>query len=533
MAGKNSTHLRLHVENAAARDDLARPQRYDLENLLAAFTDATGWQPRNSKPTPHDPTANQFGSSLGEQSKHRQSIRERMQLVDTSPMDGMLDADFQVTPVCSEEAAWNLLEQIDCLISRLEQTEQRLELQEAQLATGVGVSLQKDETELLVSRMHESLHRAAELTGSDSAAIYLLDETTSELKMRACWGLTKAALAEPPRSLRGAMADLEALMGNAVLLENTRLAPEWGCPREDALAGMCVPIGSPTMPHGTLWLWSDHVRDFSTLDIDAAKSAADKVLADLERSVLADEVLRTRGINRQIESASLVQSSRLPSTQPLHLDYEIAGWTFQGGALGGNFHTWTLNKYQQICVSVGDAKACGAAGAIVAANMQAIVETCWNSKHMPHQVLRKVNDLLWDSQDGDWRSSLCYLQIHPESGSTQLAFAGDMSALVVDSRGFRPLSGTATYLSAQPDTVFRNHQLYLEGGELLILATADVLGGIQRGGFTQESLVGMLRSMQDESVTEIVDHLGRMLPMQDSRASEGTDRTLVAIKRRF
>ncbi|MEZ6078466.1 MAG: hypothetical protein R3C56_23185 [Pirellulaceae bacterium] len=100
-------------------------------------------------------------------------------------------------------------------------------------------------------------------------------------------------MTKPPRDLRGSLADLEALMGNAVLLENTSLAPEWQCP-ESYAAAMCVPIGSPTMPHGTLWLWSDHVRDFSSADIDAAKAAGDKILVDIERSVLADEVLKTR-----------------------------------------------------------------------------------------------------------------------------------------------------------------------------------------------------------------------------------------------
>ena len=45
------------------------------------------------------------------------------------------------------------------------------------------------------------------------------------------------------------------------------------------------------MPHGTLWLWSEHVRDFTAIDIDVAKAAADKILVDIERTVLADEVL--------------------------------------------------------------------------------------------------------------------------------------------------------------------------------------------------------------------------------------------------
>ena len=407
-----------------------------------------------------------------------------------------------------------------------------MQAREAQLATALGVSIRHDEADALASRLQESLHRASELTGSDAAALYLLDDTTSELKMRSCWGMPTAALTKPPRELRGSLADLEALMGNAVLLENTSLAPEWHCP-EDYAAALCVPIGSPTMPHGTLWLWSDHVRDFSTADIDAAKAAGDKILVDIERSVLADEVLKTRALNRQVESASLVQSSRLPNSQPLHDDYEIGGWTFQGQALGGNFHTWTVNRQRLICAAMGSAATHGAAGALVATSLQTVVETCWNANHKPSQVLRKANDMMWAAEDGDWRSSLCYLQIHPESGSTQLSLAGNIQAFTVGSHGFRPLAGTTTPLALQPDTRFDNQQLYMEAGELLLIVSADVVGGIQRGGFSQEALLKIVRDMHDEAVETIADHLARLLPLVDGQPSIDADRSLLLVRRRF
>ena len=355
--------------------------------------------------------------------------------------------------------------------------------------------------------------------------------------MRCCRGLPTTALAAAPRPLRGALADLEALMGNAVLVENTRLAPEWNCP-ENFAAAFCLPIGSPTMPHGTLWLWSEHVRDFSTADIEVAKAAADKILVDIERSVLADEVLKTRARGRQIESASMVQSSRLPTSQPLHPDYEISGWTLQSQALGGNFHTWTINRHEQICAAMGAAASQGVCGALVATSAQTVVETCWNSRHQPAQVLRKANDILWDVQDGDWRSALCYVQIHPGSGSTQIALAGDIQVFIVSARGVRTVGGTTTLLAQQPDTSFFNEQLYLEGGDLLVVVSAAILGGPARGGFTQDGLLQVLTTMHDDSVDEIADHLARLLPMNACRAESeekehALDRSLMIIRRRF
>jgi phosphoserine phosphatase RsbU/P len=529
VARKLPGHLKLHVDGDSSVAFTQEPLRtVDLAKTMRAFAQATGWVARPIGGTPHHPLDVAHDSE-----QPLLPLRQRVRLVSSFPIDGMLDVeDYGPAEGTSEDVAWALLEQIDTLVQELRSAERTIERQEAQLATSLGVSIRHDEADALASRLNESLHRAAELTGSDAAALYLLDDSTSELKMRSCWGLPTSALSKPPRDLRGSLADLEALMGNAVLLENTQLAAEWNCP-EDFAAALCVPIGSPTMPHGTLWLWSSHVRDFSSADIDAAKAAGDKILVDIERGVLADEVLKTRGLNRQIESASLVQSSRLPTSQPLHQDYELGGWTFQGQALGGNFHTWTVNRQQMICAAMGAAYTHGTAGALVATSLQTVIETCWNSNHRPSQVLRKANDILWATEDGDWRSALCYLQINPASGATQFSLAGNIQAFLIGSRGFRPLGGTTTALAVQPDTRFDTQQLTLEAGELLLIASADVMRGIQRGGFTQDALLKLITEMQEDAVQDIVDHVARLLPLLVEDSPLDIDRSLMIIRRRF
>ncbi len=536
MTRKLSSHLKLHVEENASseHDKLGGAAKIDINTLMQAFAKATGWVPR-PKPAAHHVDLSPAQADLrgtAPSDSGQSPLRSRVRLVSALPIDGTLEPEMQSTT--SEQEAWTLLEHIDRLIQELNLAEGVISLQETQLATAVGVSIRKDEAELLSNRLRESLQRAAEQTGSDAAAIYLLDDATSQLKMRCCWGLPTSQLANPARPLRGALADLEALMGNAVLVENTKLAPEWNCP-ENFAAAFCLPIGSPTMPQGTLWLWSEHVRDFSSADIEVAKAAADKILVDIERSVLADEVLKTRGINRQIDSASMVQSSRLPNAQQLHTDYEIGGWTFQGQTLGGNFHTWTLNRNEQICAALGSAASSGTCGALVATSVQTVVETCWNSRHQPAQVLRKANDILWDVQDGDWRSSLCYLQLHPASGSTQLAMGGDLRVFVVSQRGVRTVGGTTTLLAEQPDTRFFNEQLYLEGGDLLLIASASVVNDEAGSGLAQARLLKTVQDMLDEPVGDIVDHLARKLPMSASAdpVTDVADRSLMLLRRRF
>lgn len=524
-------HLKLHVGESVETQQVPAvgPQLFDLEALFKAFAEVTGWRVCSASMKQPLSAINHSRDSANEELKL--PIEKRLRLVPDNPIDGMLDVtdDFSVV---SEDAAWRLLRHLDCLVQSLSDAEAMIQRQEAQLATSVGVNIRTDESDILASKLQETLQRAVVQTASDAAAIYLLDENTSELKLRSCVGLANSALSKPPRHLRGSMADLEALLGNAVLLENTALAKEWGCP-ENFAAALCLPIGSPTMPQGTLWLWSENVRDFSADNIESAKAATEKILVDIERSILAEEVLKTRSISRGVEAASLIQATRLPDSQPLHIDYEIGGWTFQGEALGGNFHSWNYNRHGEIVAAIGDAELNGTGGALVATTLQTIVETCWNAKHEPKQVLRKSNDMLWAAEDGDWRCSLAYLKLDPASGMGCYGLCGSVQAYMVGVNGYRMLAGTPTLLGQQPDTIFENRSLRMEGGDLLVFASDGLMSGVLNGGLTQSLLLETLRKMHDEPVDQIVDHLARQLPLHPARGCEQLDRSLLILRRRF
>lgn len=529
MTNSFKTHLKLvHAEESDLNDVKGRIDGVQLPGLWEAFTEATGWEVRTKRSESgkgaHNLALEGLRSALA-------NLDHEMQLVTSPMLDGVLDIDDSAF-MSSQVSAGKLLQHIDALVKSLQDAEKTIQTQEAQLATSIGMSIRAEESEALAERMQESLHRAVMQTASDAAAIYLLDDNTSELKLRSCWGLPMAALTQPARPLRGALADLEALMGNAVLLENTSLAVEWNCP-ENFSAAMCLPIGGPSSPLGTIWLWSDQVRDFSTLDIEAAKAASDMILADIQRTVLTDQVLRSRELNRNAETASVLQASRLPTPDPLHRDYEVAGWTFQGACLGGNFHAWSLNRFGQIIAVLGDAVAEGSAGAIVSTTVQSVVEAVWSVRHEPRQLLRKVNDLLWAIPDGDWRCSLGYLQLESANGQAVIGIAGSIQAFIVNSRGYRMLTSTETLLGEQPDTVFKTESFRMEGGELLVMASADLMSGLLNGGFTQTSLLNTIRQMHEEPIQEIADHLAQILPMRISEDQVDPDRSLLLLRRRF
>ena len=144
-----------------------------------------------------------------------------------------------------------------------------------------------------------------------------------------------------PAAPGGAAADLEALVGHAVALEDTSRLSHWRVP-EEFRSAVCVPISSPTVPFGTLWAFCDRPRKFSDEDSNLIEIVAGRVAADLERSMLLHEKLAARRFRRQLEQASRWQQNRLPQIKPLLDGWQIAGWTTHGDSLGGNFHDWCV-----------------------------------------------------------------------------------------------------------------------------------------------------------------------------------------------
>ena len=112
-----------------------------------------------------------------------------------------------------------------------------------------------------ISRMTNSLRGAVNGLDCAAAALYLLDDATTELTMRAMWGLDPPVLVAEPRPLQGALADLEALCGHAVVLEDKIMHELWSVP-EPCAAAVCLPVATPTTILGTLWFFCQTPRKF-------------------------------------------------------------------------------------------------------------------------------------------------------------------------------------------------------------------------------------------------------------------------------
>ncbi len=117
------------------------------------------------------------------------------------------------------------------MITEAHQWQVALRQREAELAANVQLTFHEPKHHGLAQLLEYILRSGAKAIQCDAAALYLLDHETSLLKTRSIWGLPEERLIDPPRQLGSALADLEAMLGHAVVLNDEEyLAEHWNSP---------------------------------------------------------------------------------------------------------------------------------------------------------------------------------------------------------------------------------------------------------------------------------------------------------------
>ncbi|MDR1486045.1 MAG: GAF domain-containing protein [Planctomycetaceae bacterium] len=135
------------------------------------------------------------------------------------------------------------------------------------------------------------LKAGSKLLNCQASSFYVLDTINNTLKLRSCWGLPEDRLLDAPRSLHESLADLEAMLGQAVILNEDYLFETWQSP-ESFPTAICVPVMSPVTIIGTLWFFADVRRNFGDRDRYLIEIITGRISAELERAALERELAK-------------------------------------------------------------------------------------------------------------------------------------------------------------------------------------------------------------------------------------------------
>jgi serine phosphatase RsbU (regulator of sigma subunit) len=428
-------------------------------------------------------------------------------------------------PSIDPDAAQSLAGSIADLLGELLQTRTVLQQREAELAAGVPIVPHREDEKHLATRLEAVLRAGAEVVGGAAAAMYLLDEATSELKLRSSWGLPFDRLTAPARPLQGAIADLEALLGHAVVLNDPDTMDIWNAP-EDFPTAVAVPIATPTTLLGTLWVFCNERRDFSDQETNILEVVAGRLAADLEREMLLRAGLDGAMLQKQIGAAERLQRNELPTIPPLLDDWDVAGWTAQAQGVGGAFHDWFSLPNGLLAVAVGRAAEQGVAGAMTANAVKTAIRSHARYHRQSERILQQVNLTLWTGSAGDQHAAAFCGLVETATGRVCCSSAGRPSVLRLQSNGWQSLTQSSPCLGEGPETDFDQFGHELQPGEMLLILANGAAGCSVDEAELAEAMQGKLQLSAEELVVAAREFL-------DAHAAspEGQDRTILVVKR--
>lgn len=539
MIETKKNYLRVFPAEAV---EVIRPELEAVKSLpavLNAFAAATGWSleyaigPATSlggKKTKD--TSGQSASGTGDTRWFAPVNPGAGEIPGRLVLDMLPEAADGDAPHINCQAARDMATSLAEMLGELLQTQNALWRREAELAAGVPLIATGDESRHLAERLEAILKGGAEAVSAQAAALYLLDEATSLLKIRSSWGLPKDRLTKPARPLQGALADLEALLGHAVVLEDPQMMEKWRVPEKFASA-VCVPVATSTTILGTLWIFCEKKRDFTASQTNVIEIVAGRIAADLEREMLLSEGVGRLRLERQFEAAERLQRGGLPSISPLLDGWETAGWNEQAGGLGGDFFDWFSLNEGRLAVAVGDAGA-GVEGAMSAAMVRASLRSHAQYQREAERLLSKINLTLWTGSAGDQSANLFCGLIDTATGLVRFASAGQVGVVLLQADGWQSLAQPAPPLGVSPESDFLPQQYELQPGESLVIFTAGLRDAVDEKGIAlgERGLAEPLQTMHlKASAGEIAAKARDRLESHAGRSTQ-SDRTLLVVKRK-
>lgn len=523
MAETTAKQLRVFPETAP--EPTAPPAVDEIRSLpalLDAFRETTGWTLRYASGSQPSSSADSTWSAPVNPG------------VGTSP--GHLEFEPPSSATNQERRpsaeAVRLAETMADTLCELSAYQNALWRREAELATVLPLVPQAESERHLAERLQAALKGGTEAVEADAAALYVLDEATTQLKLRSAWGLPTDRLAEAARPLKGALADLEALLGHAVVLEDSARLPNWNVPEEGFDSAVCVPVSTPGSILGTLWVFCRRRRDFTDRQTNMIEIVAGRVAADLEREVLIREGIDSLSLKRQLAAAERLQRGMLPNVPPMLDGWDMAAWITQAEAVGGNFYDWFTLPGGNVAVVAGNAMNRGIEAALAASGLKAAIRS--HAQHIPDvdRLLSQVNLTLWTGSAGDQYADVSLAMIDPETGRLALATAGQPGAMLLTPARSKRLTEPSPSLGDGPDTAYPQVDRTLRPGEAILMCSDGFREATDEHGLPldEDALAALLCQHLDESAEQLVE---RARQFQENHAAhpDRRDRTVVVVKR--
>ena len=280
---------------------------------------------------------------------------------------------------------------------------------------------------------------------------------------------------------------------------------------------------------------------FDRFAIDAFEHhALDYLLKPVNRARLAQtlervtrEVVEQQRRSRELAEAARTQARLMPPARAIH-GLDVAGICVPAEGVGGDYYDVLALEPQRIAVVVGDVSGKGMYAGIIAAAIQARLQTIVAKEAAgPAAILTELNRLTVDTIESHRFATVFLATIDPAASTFTWANGGHTPAVIVGTEGVRTLSATGPMVGWSDEAAFTESTESFRPGDVLAVFS-DGLTEAANAEDVEFGVEGVSRAIERHAMLK-AEEIARAV-LDDVRgyavgAAAHDDRTIVVVKR--
>jgi serine phosphatase RsbU (regulator of sigma subunit) len=211
---------------------------------------------------------------------------------------------------------------------------------------------------------------------------------------------------------------------------------------------------------------------------------------------------------RELALAREIQSSLLPSYNPMLADFDIKGRSLPAEEVGGDFYSYLPLTAGRLGLAVGDVSGKGMASALYMAIASSIVEAQATSSPDSATLVRHVNNLLYRRvHETGLNTALLYALFDLTRRRVHVCNAGLITPVHYHNGTLRYLEVYGLPLGAVAGEVYEEEHIDLQPGDVMLFMTDGIVEAMnaQRELFGFSRLEAVLKSCDKDSAQHIMD----------------------------
>jgi serine phosphatase RsbU (regulator of sigma subunit) len=242
-------------------------------------------------------------------------------------------------------------------------------------------------------------------------------------------------------------------------------------------------------------------------ELQLAETLAAESSIALENAQLHQRMQAQAHWRREVDVARDLQMRLMPHELPQVDALEISGLTLAADGVGGDAYDCFATSWGEIVTSIADASGKGVPGAILMANLQALVKSEGARREAPAEIVARINRRLCEMQKPERYITLGLARIDPLTGMLAYCNAGHPSPLLVRADGrIEELAAGGLPLGIRTQAIYGGGTTVMRSGDLLVLYTDGIIE--RRNGdefFGGERLYDLVREHRRRSARGLQD----------------------------